>query len=535
MSADFHYDVIVIGSGFGGAVSALRLSEKGYRVAVLEQGRRFQDEDIQQANDSLRHLFWLPALGLKGPFTQRFFRHVNIVGGVGVGGGSLVYAAVLLEPKVHFYQDPAWAHMGIDWQSELQPHYQTAARMLGRTPCPIQHTQDEWLQQAAQEMGGGDTYGPAPLGIYFGQPEVEDPDPFFDGQGPSRHGCRLCGACLAGCPYNAKNSLDKNYLYLAEANGVQILPGRKAALLREVAGGYQVETLDPLNKSHPQPPISAPKVILSAGVLGSLELLFRSRQVGALPHLSPMLGNRVRTNSEAITAVLSPQEDIDLTKGPAISSDFYPNDYTHTTQNRLPPSYWFMKLYACPMVDSPHPLPRALKTLAKYFTQPGLTTASLRVSNQDWHKRTTFISTMQNRDNQMAFTWGRGPISGFKTALQSQLIDDGQNQHQQRTPAYIPEANQAARAFAKVSGGIPFNSSIEGILNMSVTAHILGGCVIGADRHLGVIDARHQVFGHPGLFVVDGSAIPANVGVNPALTITAMAERAMSLFPSLNI
>ena len=514
------YDAIVIGSGFGGSVSALRLSERGWRVAVLEQGRRFSDDDLQKASKSTRALFWMPALGLQGCFTQNFFQHANVVGGVGVGGGSLVYAAVLLEPRPAFYQDPAWAGLGVDWRAELGPHYQTAAHMLGRTPCPTRHIQDSWLEQAAEQMGVGQSFGPVPLGIYFGEQELT-PDPYFDGQGPARRGCKGCGACLAGCAHNAKNSLDKNYLYLAERLGARILPRRKATLIRPIEGGYAIESIDPLAKTA-YPALAARRVVLSAGVLGSLELLFRSREAGVLPKLSPRLGQQVRTNSEAITAVLARQKDIDLSEGPAISSDFHANEHTHVTQNRVPASYWFMKLYASPLVDGSRPVLRALKTLAVSLRHPLRSTASLRVQ-RDWHKRITLISTMQHLDNQMAFGWGRSPLGGFRMGLRTELSGG------LRAPTYIPEANQAARAFAAVSGGIPYNSSIESVLNISVTAHILGGCAIGSDPHSGVIDSRHEVFGYPGLYVVDGSALPVNVGVNPSLTITALAERALSL------
>jgi cholesterol oxidase len=518
------YDAIVIGSGFGGSVAAYRLSEKGYNVAVLEQGRRFDYGDLQKVSQSMRDLFWMPALGLKGLFTQRFFKHVNIVGGVGVGGGSLVYAAVLLEPKQAFFRDPAWADLGIDWEDELHLHYATASKMLGRTICPTAHIQDSWLERTAKAMGVGESYGPVQLGIYFG-PEQETPDPYFGGEGPSRNGCVQCGACLAACASNAKNTLDKNYLYLAEKMGAQIIPLHKATLIRPIEGGYQVEMIHPLDKRQCYAPLTAPVVVLAAGVLGTLELLFRSRQSGALDNLSPMLGRRVRTNSEAITAVLSKDETIDLSKGPAISSDFHANEYTHITQNRVPPSYWFMKLYACPLVDGTKPLWRALKTLIMFILHPLESTTSLRVRS-NWHKRITLISTMQNLDNQIAFIWGRNLFSGFRAGLQSQMING------RRAPAYIQEANEAARTFARVSGGIPHNSSIESLLNMSVTAHILGGCTIGANAQQGVIDTQHQVFGYPGLYVLDGSAISANVGVNPSLTITAVAERAMSLLPN---
>ena len=517
------YDALVIGSGFGGSVAAYRLSQKGYRVAVLEQGRRFDDQNLQRTNQSMRQLFWMPSLGLDGLFTQRFYQHVNIVGGVGVGGGSLVYAAVLLEPKAAFYNDPAWADLGIDWKDELQPHFRTASQMLGRTICPTQHLQDEWLKQTALAMGVEDTYGLVQLGIYFGASD-ETPDPYFHGEGPARHGCIECGGCLAGCPHDAKNTLDKNYLYLAEKAGAQILPLRKAILIQPIPDGYLVESAHHLDRRKRYLPLSASRVVLAAGVLGTLELLFRCRQSGTLKDISLMLGKRVRTNSEAITAVLSLDENIDLSKGPAISSDFHPNSFTHITQNRVPPSYWFMKLYASPLVDGAQPVRRAFKTLAMFALHPLKSTASLR-ERENWYKHITLISTMQSLDNQIAFTWGRGLFSGFKTGLQSQTAQGG------RAPAYIREANEAARTFAGVSGGIPHNSLIESVLNSSVTAHILGGCTIGANPQEGVISSDHEMFGYPGMYVVDGSAVPANVGVNPSLTITALAERAMSRIP----
>jgi len=517
------YDVIVVGSGFGGSVAALRLSERGYRVAVLEMGRRISRDDMVKANQSPLSLFWMPGLGMKGFFTQRFFKHVNIVGGVGVGGGSLVYAAVLLEPPSYYYQDPAWNKLGIDWKTELEPHYKTASRMLGVTLCPTRHLQDEYLQQTAEMLNVGDTFGPVPLGIYFGPSGEQVPDPYFDGEGPPRTGCTSCGGCLGGCEPGAKNSLDQNYLYLAELSGAEILPLRKATLIRPVAGGYEVEMIHPLNRTLQYSPLRARVIVLAAGVLGTLELLFRCRAAGTLPALSPTLGLHVRTNSEAIAGVLARDPDVNLTEGPAISTDFYLNEYTHVTQNRLPPSYWFMKLYSGPLVDGGHPRRRAIKTLWSFLRHPLTATASLRVL-KDWHKRISLLSIMQNLDNQMAFSWGRGPFSGYKVGLQSSTSSG------RSAPAYIAEANLAARTFAQVSGGIPHNSLIESLFNMSVTAHILGGCVIGADPNSGVIDPTHQVYGYPGLYVVDGAAIPANVGVNPSLTITAMAERAMSLF-----
>ena len=516
------YDALVIGSGFGGSVAALRLSEKGYRVGVLEMGRRLTDGDIARGNASARELFWLPGLGLRGYFTQRFFKHVSISAGIGVGGGSLTYAAVLLEPQEPFYQDPAWSDMGINWRAELRPFYATASRMLGVTTCPVWHTQDDYLQETAERMGAGDSFGSVPLGIFFGEPGTEVRDPFFDGAGPARRGCISCGNCLAGCAEGAKNSLDKNYLYLAEQLGAVILPRHKATRIRPLDGGYEVAVIDPLDRGKTRAPLRAAKVVLAAGVLGTLELLFRSREAGGLPDISPTLGRRVRTNSEALIGVLARDKGIDLTRGPTISTDFYANGHTHITQNRLPRSYNFMRLYAGPLVDGDEPGKRVRQTLWQLVRHPRQSTEAMR-ARSDWHKRITLLTVMQNLDNEMTFTWGRGFYSGYRPGLQS-AVPSGES-----APTYIREANEAARAYAAVADGVPTNALPESALNMAVTAHVLGGCVIGAGPEQGVIDSRHEVFGYPGLYVTDAAAIPANVGVNPSLTITAMAERAMSL------
>ena len=335
------YDFAIIGSGFGGSVSALRLSEKGYKVVVLEQGNQVTPEDMEEGDTDVRRLNWLPSLGMSGYFSQDFFRHVTLVRGIGVGGGSHVYAAVLLKPKDEFYNDPAWSNLGIDWKKDLAPHYSTASAMLGVTDNPASDIQDEYLKKTAEKMGAGETFGPTPNGIYFGTPEVMKPDPYFNGNGPHRTGCHLCGRCLTGCPHGSKNTLDKNYLYLAQRLGVSILPFRKVTgILPRENGGYLLHLKHPIKKFRKYPPLKVKNVVVAAGVVGTLELLFHCRDVAkTLPAISPQLGKIVRTNSEAIVGVLSPNEDLDLTHGTAISSHFYPDAHTHITQNRFPNGY----------------------------------------------------------------------------------------------------------------------------------------------------------------------------------------------------
>jgi cholesterol oxidase len=520
------YDYIIIGSGFGGSVSALRLAEKGYRVAVLEQGRRVSPDDMTAAARSLSRLFWLPGLGMKGFFSQRIFRHVGVVGGVGVGGGSLVYAAVLLEPKPVFFAEPTWSGLGIDWQTELTPYHETAKRMLGRTTHPPRYTQmDHWLRATADEMGAGETFGRVPLGIYFGE-TTPQPDPFFAGRGPERAGCRFCGECLTGCRYGSKNSLDLNYLHLAESLGATILPERRVTGIRPLAdGGYQVDMVNLVRSRKAYPALTGRKVIVAAGVLGTLELLFRCRDVlKTLPNVSQQLGRIVRTNSEAIVGIIAPEGTEDLSQGVTISTDFYPDAHTHITQNRFPAGYTFMKWQSGPLVDDPRPARRTLKSLAAFLRHPLHSTLSWRTRN--WHRRISVLTVMQHLDNQIVFRYRRGGLTLGRRGLQSQIIPG------KRAPTYLPVANDAARTFAHLSGGEPLNVLLESLIDLSFTAHILGGCHMGRSVEDGVIGTDHQVFGYPGLYVIDGAAISANVGVNPSLTISALAERAMSLIPS---
>ncbi len=520
-----HYDFVVVGSGFGGSVSALRLVEKGYRVAVLEQGKRVSSETMRQAAQSVTKLTWLPQLGMKGFFAQRFFRHIGLIQGVGVGGGSLVYAAVLLRPKDGFYQSNNWNQLA-DWKQELAPHYDTASRMLGIAKNPYQGEMDWQLQRTANALGHSASWGPVPQGIFFGESGVTVPDPYFSGAGPERTGCNQCGHCISGCHVGAKNSLDRNYLYLAEKLGVEIFPETRVEKLCQLpGGGYRISARKTLRGERKTVDFIADKVVLAAGVVGTLELLFRCRdQYRTLPSISSSLGNTLRTNSEALVASLARDKSLDLSTGTTISSDFYFGTDTHITQNRIPPSQSFMRFYMGPLVDGEIPWKRGLKTLLTLLRRPWRSTVAWRT--KDWSKRATVLTVMQILDNSLSIRLGRHWWAPWKFGLKT-VVSEGQ-----RAPTYLAKANAAARALAEQSNGDPLNILGESVGNLSLTAHILGGCIIGAGPREGVIDTRHRLFGYPDIYVTDASAIPANVGVNPSLTITAMAERCMSLIPA---
>ena len=517
------YDVVVVGSGFGGAVSALRLREAGHRVLVLEKGARLSDDDLLRARRHPRAYLWQPGLGLRGFFWQRILRHVAVIGGTGVGGGSIVWAGVLLEPEDDFYDAAPMRRLGLDWRAELAPYLRRAAGMLGRVTSPHLDVMDGHLREAARAMGAEHTFGPVPLAIHFGREGVTEPDPFFGGLGPDRTGCRLCGECLLGCPYGAKNQLTRNYLHLAERLGVEIRAQHEVTAIRPVDdGGYELTTSDPWLRRR-EGTVRARKVVLAAGVLGTVDLLLRCRdELGTLPHLSRQLGAHVRTNSEAITAIMAPPGD-DLSRGPTISSDFHPDPATHVTQNRYVGG-WHMRLQVGPMVDGDRPVRRAARTLLEVLRAPwrqfGLASA------RGFERRLSVLTTMQHLDSELGLALRRSRVRPWRRVLQSAVTSGS------RAPSYLPVANEVARAFAESSGGRPLNLLGESVGGLSVTAHVLGGAVMGRDASEGVVDTDHEVFGHPGLYVADASVIGANLGVNQSLTITALAERFAARFPA---
>lgn len=524
----FDHDWLVIGSGFGGSVSALRLTQKGYGVGVLECGRRFADHEFPKSTGDFRRYFWRPMLGMKGIFRISNFKDVAVVSGCGVGGGSLGYANTLYVPPKPFFEDRQWAGMQ-DWQSALSPHYAEAQRMLGVTMNEHDDPADQLLRQLGDELGVGETYKKTPVGIYFGEPGKTVPDPFFEGEGPERTGCQLCGRCMVGCPHGAKNTLVKNYLHLAEKGGARVTPERTVVDIRPLGAGdgsegYEVESVRSGawffkdRRLH-----RARHVVVAAGPLGTNTLLQRCKLRGSLSRLSSRLGELVRTNSEAILAVTVPEDyRDDLVKRVAISSSIYPDAHTHIeTVTYGNDGNSMRRLYTLLTGDGTR-LTRPMKLLAQIALHPGRFFKLL--TSKDWSKRTIIILVMQTLDNAMALRPKRGPFGAFW--LQTEQDAERPN------PTFIPVANEAAEWFAKRTGGIAQSSVMEALLNIPTTAHILGGAVIGSDPGSGVVDAQQKVFGYQNLLVCDGSVIPANVGVNPSLTITALAEHAMSFVPA---
>jgi cholesterol oxidase len=533
----FDYDFVVIGSGFGGSVSALRLAEKGYRVLVIEQGKRFRDHDFPKTNRELRKYLWMPLLKCFGIQDMTLFRNILVLSGTGVGGGSLVYANTLLEPGDEFYRNGTWVGLR-DWKAEMAPHYARAKMMLGVTQNPRLGEQDEILRDVAREMGKEETFRPANVGVYFAPPGQEGqpvPDPYFGGEGPARSGCTYCGGCMVGCRHGAKNTLVKNYLYFAEKKGAKIIAERKVIDVRPLvhgsdgAGGYEIVTESSTRWfNRDRQAIRARNVVFAGGVLGTMKLLLRCKHVTkSLSRISDRLGWNVRTNSEALVGVSEavPKEKKVYTPGVAITSIFHPDEHTHIEPVVYGKGSDFMRLLAVPMVDGGSPFIRFVKLVLAVLTSP-LQMARLYLSRL-WAENSVILLVMQTIDNRMRLRVSRPVWTLFQpvmsTARQPGVRD---------VPAYIPVANQVARMFARRVGGIPASAVNEVALNIPTTAHILGGCSIAADAAHGVVDTNHRIFGYEGLYVCDGSVIPANLGVNPSLTITAMSERAMSLVPA---
>ncbi|MDR6173451.1 cholesterol oxidase [Nocardioides zeae] len=527
----FDYDVLVVGSGFGGSVSALRLTEKGYKVGVLEAGARFEDADFASTSFDMKKYLFAPQAGCYGIQRIDVIKDCMILAGAGVGGGSLVYANTLYEPLDAFYADPSWSHI-TDWKSELAPYYDQAKRMLGVVENPVRTASDDVMLKVAEEMGVGDTFHPTPVGVFFGGPEhggaeqggVDVEDPFFGGAGPRRTTCRNCGECMTGCRHNAKNTLVKNYLYLAEQLGATVHPLTTVTRVRPLAGGgYRVDvrwTKAKLSRRSAVRSYTAEQVVFSAAALGTQKLLHRLKATGDLPGVSDRLGVLTRTNSESILGALAPDLSTDYSKGVAITSSWHPDPVTHIEPVRYGKGSNAMALMQTVLTDGGGPGPR-WQTWLKELWRERRNVLDL-YDMKHWSERTVIALVMQTLDNSITTFPKRTPFGWRLSSKQG---------HGAPNPTWIPIANEATRRIAAMIGGKP-GGTVGEPFNRPLTAHFIGGCTIGESAETGVVDPYQRMFGHPGLHVVDGSAISANLGVNPSLTITAQAERAMAFWPN---
>lgn len=509
-----NFDVVIVGSGFGGSVAALRLTEKGYRVAVLEAGRRFADDEFAKTSWDLRRYLWAPRLKCFGIQRIHTLRNVMVLAGAGVGGGSLVYANTLYRPLKPFYEDRQWAHI-TDWQDELEPFYDQASRMLGVVTNPTTTPSDVVMQKVAKDMGVEDSYHATPVGVYFGEPGKKAADPYFGGAGPERTGCTECGSCMSGCRVGAKNTLVKNYLYLAEKLGAQVFPLTTVTRLNESNGTWTIDTKMTGGKATRT--FTADQVVVAAGTWGTQQLLHKAKAT-TLPKISDKLGELTRTNSESIIGAARYTVDpkTDFTQGVAITSSIHPDEITHIEPVRYGKGSNAMGMLQTLATDGALSTPRWLQFVKQAVRHP-LRLARL-LSVHRWSERTVILLVMQSLDNSITTFLKRGKL----TSRQG---------HGEPNPAFIPAGHEANLLAAKHIDGMAGGTWGE-LFNIPLTAHFIGGCAIAADETQGVIDPYHRVFNYPGLSVVDGSAISANLGVNPSLTITAQAERAFSLWPN---
>lgn len=523
---NFDYDWLVIGSGFGGSVAALRLTEKGYRVGILERGRRYEPEDMPKSAWDTDKFLWAPKLGKLGIMRMSRFRHVFFPSQSGVGGGSLVYGGVLYRAKQEFFDGSQWRALG-NWDEILRPHYDTAERMLGVATVPFDSVHQQWIREMGRHFGTEDTVTRAPTGVFFGEPGRTVADPYFGGAGPDRTGCTRCGACMVGCRVGAVNSLTRNYLWFAERNGAQVLPERQVVDVAPLGAadgrdGYRVTTVRPGAGSKLRQVHTARGVIFAGGALGTNELLANCKHGGSLPRISDRLGKLVRTNSESVLTVLLP-EDRENWRDVTASSSVHVDADTHIELLTYGPDADMLSLLYTVLVGDGTRLTRPLKWLGAIGRHPAQWRKTLWPKG--WSRRMVMLLVMQSRDNAITFRATKRRVgSGYRL---STVADGGEP-----SPTYIDKANQAARWLADYTGGIAQSSVLEAVANVPSTAHLLGGAVIGADAASGVVDKNLHVFGYHNMLVCDGSAMPANPGVNPALTITALAEHAMAQIPA---
>ena len=527
----YDYDVLVIGSGFGGSVAALRLSEKGYRVGVLEMGRRFADDELPETSWRARRYLWAPWARCFGIMRLTLLKDVLIASGTGVGGGSLVYANTLYEPLDAFYRDPQWAHL-TDWKDELAPHYAQAKKMLGVTTYPGRTTADELVEALARDYGVGDSFHPADVGVFFGSHDrdwergVDVDDPFFGGAGPTRTTCIDCGACMTGCRHNAKNTLVKNYLHLAEGAGAVVHPMTTVTDVKPGREGYRVRTRrtgNPLRRRT----FTAEQVVFAGNALNTQKLLLELRR-SSLPDLSPRVGELSRTNSEAVLSARSGSPEADFTPGVAITSSFHPDADTHVEPVRYGRGSSALSLMnmALPKRDPDARVSR-VREMARGYGALGLRGAFRMHVPRRWAEQSIVVLVMQSLDNSIT-TYLKPRLFGLRLFGSRMTSRQGIGQP---NPDFIPAADQVASDLADRIGGYAGSSTGE-LVGVPLTAHFIGGCVIGETASEGVVDPYQRVHGYPGLHISDGSTITANLGVNPSLTITAQSERAMSFWPN---
>ena len=522
MKSEPFYDYIIVGSGFGGSVSALRLAEKGYKVLVIEKGKWLKCKDFPKTNWQVKKWFWFPPLRWYGLFKLTFWKHVGILSGVGVGGGSLVYANTLPIPKSSFYKSGFWAGLA-DWETELKPFYETARNMLGTTRNPIPGRADFLLKELAIQKGLENEYEEAEVAVFFGKPGEKVPDPYFGGKGPDRSGCTGCGGCMLGCQVGAKNTLDKNYLYLAQQLGAEILAEKKVIDVFPIgksdgSEGYRVRTKDSTRFFKKTQEFSAKGVVFSGGVLGTVRLLLNLK-TKSLPEISETIGTGIRTNSESLIAITSLNKEENLSGGIAIGSILHTGNDSHLEPCRYPSGSGFWRILVGPYADGKNALIRIGQMLINWIKEPIRNLKALTVV--DFGRKTQFMLFMQTLDSTIR-------VKAGKFWLKSGM-DKGKP-----PTSFIPEAEDFARSYAGLINGKTQIGITETILGIPTTAHILGGAPMGTNAKEGVIDKNHLVFGYQNLMVCDGAAISANPGVNPSLTITALTERAMSLIPPKN-
>ncbi len=521
------FDYIVIGSGFGGSVSAMRLSQKGYKVLVIEAGKKWEDDDFADRNWNLRKYLWMPKIGFYGIQRMNLLKDVLILGGSGVGGGSLNYANTLYVPEKNFFKKDSIKRL--EKKRPLIPYYDLAKKMLGCTENPCETEPDRIFREVAEEYGREESYTPTSVAVYFGEEGKNNPDPYFMGEGPGRTGCELCGACMTGCKKNAKNTLVKNYLYFAQKFGTEIIPERKVIdivpLSEEGDDGYEVTTVRTtgLFGAFHRETFKTKGVVFSAGTLGTLSLLLKLKQTGRLPKLPDTIGKEVRTNSEVIAAARSKRRKADFSKGVAITSSVYPDEKTHIEPARYGRGNDIMAFLNVLMTDGGGKIPRQLRYLGNIIKHPLL---FLRTLNPfGYAHQAIFILAMQTHDNYIDILRKRRILWPFSKSLTNVQATEKKN------PAYIPIANDFTRRVARRINGFAANAITEVYMNAPITAHIMGGCSIGRTSESGVIDEQNRIKGYHNFLVNDGSQIPENLGVNPALSITAFSERAMSFIP----